>query len=79
MIVNAKGAAERLGVTQKTISTWIANGKLTHFVRMNDRCVFINLSKEFPQLFGKTEMPANVAANAGGVNGDASTNEHDTR
>ena len=66
MIVNAKGAAERLGVTQKTISTWIANGKLKHFVRMNDRCVFINLSKEFPELFVEKEMPTNAATNVGG-------------
>lgn len=40
-----------MGVTRETVGRWIRDGKIRHFVRMSNRCVFINLTKEFPELF----------------------------
>ena len=66
VIVNERKAAEMLGVSVSTMSRWLNEGRIVHAAKVQ-RVWFVNMTREFPELFGEYKKPATVAADAGGA------------
>ena len=66
VIVNETRAAQMLGVSTTTMSRWLNEGRIVHAAKVQ-RVWFVNMTREFPALFGEYKKPATVAADAGGA------------
>ena len=62
LIVTPKEAARLLGVHVSTVLHWLQGGDIKHAAKVGrNGNWFINLSREFPELFGQIE-PQKVAS-----------------
>ena len=48
------------------MSRWLNEGRIVHAAKVQ-RVWFVNMTREFPELFGEYKKPATVAADAGGA------------
>ena len=66
VIVNETRAAQMLGVSTTTMSRWLNEGRIVHAAKVQ-RVWFVNMTREFPELFGEDKKPAAAATATGGA------------